>query len=249
MKFLIDSLYFQETNNQIYKTLLENFGIDIVKQFNEINKTGNDATARLTNNLTLSNLFPNETATQSTNTNLMTTNVQNLAQSENGDLYFCRHCKKTFSSIFVLKSHCEEVHNEKVPLDILEKFAEKFKNYYMEGGDSSVPNTDRTDADILDFSAKKCSNEIPKIKTEPQNIRSSSPVSSKLPEHSTQGSQLEHLTQHLNIDSSTLAQKMMEQNFVAANFPQAFGIPTGLQSLQGLQGLQNLPALQGLPSN
>lgn len=217
--------------------MLENFGIDIVKQFNEINKTGNDAPSRLTNP-TLSNLFLNETATQSTNTNLMTTNVQNLAQSGNSDLYFCRHCKKTFSSIFVLKSHSEEVHNEKIPLDILEKFAEKFKNYYMEG-DSSIPNTDGSDADILDFSAKKCSNEIPKIKAEPQNIRSSSPVSSKLPEYSIQGSQLEHLSQQLNIDPSTLAQKMMEQNFVAANFPHAFGIPGGLQ------GLQNVPGLPG----
>lgn len=229
--------------------MLENFGIDIVKQFNEINKSGNDATAKLTNNPTLSNLFLNETAAQSANTNLMTTNVQNLAQSGNGDLYFCRHCKKTFSSIFVLKSHSEEVHNEKIPLDILEKFAEKFKNYYMDGSDSSIPNTDVPDADILDFSAKRCSNEAPKIKVELQNIRSSSPVPSKLPEHSTQGSQLENLSQHLNIDPSALAQKMMEQNFVATNFPQAFGIPGGLQGLQSLQGLQNLPVLQGLPSN
>lgn len=230
-------------NNQIYKTLLENFGFDIVKQFNEINKNQSAAGA----NQTPANFFLNDAAVNA-NTNLaqsLAANV-NTSNSGNGDKYFCRHCKKIFSSIFVLKSHCEEVHNEKVPLEFLEKFAEKFKNYYMESGDTSASNAESNDNEILDFSAKK-GNDLPKVKSETQPLVSPAPSMSKLAEQSSQAMQLEHLSQQLNIDPATLAQKMMEQNLAAAaNFPQAFGMPGGLQALQNLQSLQGMPGLQGL---
>lgn len=225
---------------------MENFGIDIVKQFNEINKTGGDAAARLAANPVVSNLFLNEAAALNANANFLNTNVHNASNSGNSEKYFCRHCKKTFSSVFVLKSHCEEVHNEKVPLEFLEKFAEKFKNYYMEMGEGS--NADGSGAEILDFSAKKGTVELSKVKSEcnlTPNLGTTSPALNKLTESSSQALQLEHLSQQLNIDPATLAQKMMEQNLAAAaNFPQAFGIPGGLQGLQNLQSLQNL---QGLP--
>lgn len=237
-------------NNPIYKTLLENFGFDIVKQFNEINKNqGGDAAQRLAANPALSNFLLNEAATNP-NMNLAQTlgASLNASNSGNAEKYFCRHCKKTFSSVFVLKSHCEEVHNEKVPLEFLEKFAEKFKNYYLEGGDGAMSNVDGSDSEILDFSAKKSGAEASKLKADAslaQPLAASSPALSKLAEQSQQALQLEHLSQQLNIDPATLAQKMMEQNLAAAaNFPQAFGMPGGLQGLQGLQNLQNL---QGLP--
>lgn len=237
-------------NNPIYKTLLENFGFDIVKQFTEINKNqGADAAQRLAANPALSNFLLNEAAmnananlTQSLNAGLNTPNSGGTSEK-----YFCRHCKKTFSSVFVLKSHCEEVHNEKVPLEFLEKFAEKFKNYYMDSGDAG--NVDGPDNEILDFSAKKTASDLSKVKSEanlPQQIGAPSPALSKLTEQSQQALQLEHLSQQLNIDPATLAQKMMEQNLAAvANFPQAFGIAGGLQA--GLQNLQQLQNLQGLP--
>lgn len=244
-------------NNQIYKTLLENFGFDIVKQFNEINKNpgsggGGDTVQRLASNSAVSNFFLNEATALNANANLtqpINASVHSTPNSGNNEKYFCRHCKKTFSSIFVLKTHCEDVHNEKVPLEFLEKFAEKFKNYYLESGDASLPNTDAIDSEILDFSAKKAATELSKVKSETsstQPLAASSPTLNKLAEQSSQALQLEHLSQQLNIDPATLAQKMMEQNLAAAaNFPQAFGIPGGLQGLQSLQNLQNL---QGLPS-
>lgn len=42
----------------------------------------------------------------------------------------CQHCNKEFSSVWVLKSHCEEVHKDLVPLEFLEKYAQQFKNEY-----------------------------------------------------------------------------------------------------------------------
>lgn len=241
--------------NPIYKTLLENFGFDIVKQFNEINKNqGGDAAQRLAANPALSSFLLNEAAMNPTVNLAQTMGGANLNAPNSGNAdklqekYFCRHCKKTFSSVFVLKSHCEEVHNEKVPLEFLEKFAEKFKNYYLEGGDAEMSNVDGSDNEILDFSAKKSIADASKVKAEtnlPQPLAASSPALNKLAEQSQQVLQLEHLSQQLNIDPATLAQKMMEQNLAAAaNFPQAFGMPGGLQGLQGLQNLQNL---QGLP--
>lgn len=241
-------------NNQICKTLLENFGYDIVKQFNEINKSqqsSNDTAARIASNQAAANFFLND-ASLNASASLAQSLAANMhtPNSGNGDKYFCRHCKKIFSSVFVLKSHCEEVHNEKVPLEFLEKFAEKFKNYYMEGGDASGSNAEAADNEILDFSAKKSTPELPKVKSEsnlPQPLVSPAESLSKLAEQSSQALQLQHLSQQLNIDPATLAQKMMEQNLAAAaNFPQAFGMPGGLQGLQNLQSLQGLPGLQGL---
>lgn len=231
-------------NNQIYKTLLENFGFDIVKQFNDINKgPGSEAGQRLAANpafLLNEALGGNANLAQA----LAAANMPNASGTAAGnDKYFCRHCKKTFASVYVLKSHCEDVHNEKVPIEFLEKFAEKFKNYY----DADAANADAAENEILDFSSKKNVPELPKVKMEsnlPQPLAASSPALNKLAEQSAQALQLEHLSQQLNIDPATLAQKMMEQNLAAAaNFPQ-FGIPGGLQGLQSLQNLQNL---QGLP--
>lgn len=238
-------------NNPIYKMLLENYGSDLVKQFNEVNKNpSGEAAQRLAANPALANFLLNESA-MSTNANLaQSLSALNTPNSGNAEKYFCRHCKKTFSSVFVLKSHCEEVHNEKVPLEFLEKFAEKFKDYYIEGGNTAIPNADGPDNEILDFSAKKTASDLSKVKAETnlsQPLAASSPALAKLSEQSQQALQLEHLSQQLNIDPATLAQKIMEQNLAAAaNFPQAFGIPGGLQGLQGLQNLQNLQGLPGI---
>ncbi|XP_050300661.1 zinc finger homeobox protein 3 isoform X2 [Anthonomus grandis grandis] len=40
----------------------------------------------------------------------------------------CQTCNKEFSSVWVLKSHCEEVHKDLVPLEYLEKYAQQLKN-------------------------------------------------------------------------------------------------------------------------
>lgn len=81
-------------NNQMYKTLLENFGSDIVKQF---------------------------MGGQGDLMNLSKVKKNGNAEDKKDEKFACRHCKQAFSNVFALKSHSEEVHGEKVSLETLEK--------------------------------------------------------------------------------------------------------------------------------
>lgn len=117
-------------NNQMYKTLLENFGFDIVKQFNDINKIGQG------------DLLSLSAAAAAAKTPVL---PQALKKNGNSDekkdeKFFCRHCKLVFNNVFMLKVHYEEVHGDKVSLEILEK---------------------EQDSEALDFSQAKGATEIP----------------------------------------------------------------------------------------
>nr|CAD7607065.1 unnamed protein product [Timema genevievae] len=46
----------------------------------------------------------------------------------------CQHCRKEFSSVWVLKAHCEEVHRDLVPPEFLEKYAQQIKSEYEKKG-------------------------------------------------------------------------------------------------------------------
>lgn len=272
-------------SNQIYKTLLENFGFDIVKQFNEINKysyNNNGNTAQLSvpvsstitasneddvpvsaEDITSASASHHQHQITSTNSvsnisNDITTsgsNTANVGTIMGEEKYYCRHCKKIFSSIFVLKSHCEEIHNEKIPLEFLEKFAEKFKNYYLDIGEN--------ENQILDFSSKKdiiSKDLVGIVKTNKESVSPSFlPQQLQTDEYhqlQQQAAQQPHknisplpdLTQKLN---SEIAQKVVEQN--APSLPQSFpNIPPNLQNLQNMQNLhniQNLPNMGNLQMN
>ncbi|XP_055690106.1 zinc finger protein 2 isoform X3 [Lutzomyia longipalpis] len=171
-------------NNHVYKTLLENFGFDLVKQFNEINKHGSEG-----------------------------------IQEER---YYCRHCKKTFSSIFVLKSHCEEMHNETIPVDFLEKFAEKFKTYYFESGYLEA-------GDVLDYSKRQDLKVAPKgtkIPGIPVSFSIASTSTLKIPQVTAGagggggggggGAVVEPPTTPETPESQFVAQKLLEQQNLAS---------------------------------
>ena len=178
----------QLANNHMYKTLLENFGFDIVKQFNDQMMGAGGAVKSTTLPL------PKKNGVEE-------------------DRYYCRHCKKVFSSIFVLQTHSEEVHNEKIPVELLEKFAETFKNYLEKDADSEV----------LDFSSKPTA----------ADIQVTDPMKLFTPEIlQAQQQQLAQLHEQ-KLDPALVAQRMMEQQFLA-QFPQIS------QSLQNLSG-GNMP--------
>lgn len=110
-------------NTQMYKQLLETFGFDLVMQYNENQRR------KLQEEREMARVpsppppppeeKPPDCETKST----------------------CQHCNKEFSSVFVLKTHCEEVHKDKVPLEFLEQFAEQFKSEYERK--SGAPNSPR----------------------------------------------------------------------------------------------------------
>lgn len=114
-------------NNQMYKTLLENFGFDIVKQFNDINKVGQGGD--LMNLSAKPPIVPPVTPKKNGN-----------ADGKKDEKFFCRHCKQVFNNVFMLKVHCEEIHGDKVSLEMLEK---------------------EQDGEILDFSQTKLGLDVP----------------------------------------------------------------------------------------
>lgn len=185
--------------NQMYKTLLENFGFDVVKQFSEINQLNQqDLLTQLA-----SAKIPAINQTPKKNGNA------EMESSQKSEKFSCRHCKKVFSSIFVLKNHCEDAHNEKIPVEILEKFAETFKGY----------NDKEQDNEALDFSQQKPIEPI-------ENLQLTDPM--KLFNPDILQKQAEQ-----KLDPAMLAQRLMEQQFLA-QFPQ---ITQSLQSLGGGAGM------------
>lgn len=110
-------------NSQMYKQLLETFGFDLVMQYNENQRRKMQEEREMARVPSPPPPPPEEKPpdgeTKST----------------------CQHCNKEFSSVFVLKTHCEEVHKDKVPLEFLEQFAEQFKSEYERK--SGAPNSPR----------------------------------------------------------------------------------------------------------
>ncbi|KAI8426506.1 hypothetical protein MSG28_005320 [Choristoneura fumiferana] len=110
-------------NSQMYKQLLETFGFDLVMQYNENQRRKMQEEREMARAPSPPPPPPEEKPpdgeTKST----------------------CQHCNKEFSSVFVLKTHCEEVHKDKVPLEFLEQFAEHFKSEYERK--SGAPNSPR----------------------------------------------------------------------------------------------------------
>ncbi|XP_055714609.1 zinc finger protein 2 isoform X2 [Phlebotomus papatasi] len=193
-------------NNHVYKTLLENFGFDLVKQFNEINKHST---------------------------------AESIREMREEDRYYCRHCKKTFSSIFVLKSHCEEMHNETIPVDFLEKFAEKFKTYYFESGYLDA-------ADVLDYS-KRQQDCKPKA-TSKINLSSAIPVSFsiaststlKIPQVGGPTANTEATTEAS--DAAFLAQKLLEQQQTPQLPPNvAHNLSQSFQTIHNFGNVNSIP--------
>lgn len=194
----------KQVNNQMYKTLLENFGFDIVKQFNDINKINQG---------------------DLTNANKSPALPQSLKKNGNTDekkeeKFFCRHCKQVFNSIFTLKAHCEEVHGEKMSLEMLEK---------------------DQDNEILDFSQAKPAPENPETipMTDPMKMFSPEMLQQKMTEQKFDPamlaqrlmeqqflSQFPQITQSLqNLSTGSLPMNTLEmlnlmhfQHFMSLNF-------------------------------
>ena len=118
----------KKTSSPIYKHLLEGFGFDLVMQYNENHQRR-----------------PLQHSDQQTSADdeLDNNHLPELSKST------CQHCNKEFSSVWVLKSHCEEVHKDVVPHQFLEKYADNYKSEYDKKSslnNSSMVNTTTTDS-------------------------------------------------------------------------------------------------------
>lgn len=130
-------------SSHMYKHLLENFGFDLVMQFNETHqrrqRKEREENERLSAELQ-STQFLSEESTNSTSVEMKKENISTFVKEEREESSTqtpdelpevskstCAHCNKEFSSVWVLKAHCEEVHKDLVPLDFLERYAQQIK--------------------------------------------------------------------------------------------------------------------------
>lgn len=106
-----------------YRSLLENIGFECVMQFNESSqqkaaKVFQDKESKLIEGSEKCRFeFSSETDEK-------LVKLPELSRS------VCDRCQKEFSSIWVLKTHKEEVHKQTIPLNLIEEFASEFKKYY-----------------------------------------------------------------------------------------------------------------------
>lgn len=117
----------KKTNSHMYKHLLESFGFDLVMQYNESHQRRQrqrEAEEKARTPPPPPPPPPPELQPETKPEEDLETTLPEVSRST------CQHCNKEFSSVWVLKSHCEEVHKDLVPLEFLEKYAQQFKNEY-----------------------------------------------------------------------------------------------------------------------
>lgn len=169
-----------DSSAQIYKSLLENFGFDIVKQFNDIDKLGPQAA--------LTQMYKAGLLSEDTNNKPLSLvpekNLLAVAMDANEAMdcstmekqqFFCRYCNKSFSSMYVLRAHYEDVHNDSVHMGVLESlsFPESPKKSFFKG------NTFQDDQ-VIDFSNKP-KDERADLISPKRNMTPSTPDTSIIP--------------------------------------------------------------------
>lgn len=127
-------------SSQVYKHLLESFGFDLVMQFNENHqrrqrKEREDEEAMQPVASTQTPMVEEQEHHQQQQQPVVIKLEDEPLVSVEQDLpevakSVCQHCRKEFSSVWVLKAHCEEVHRDLVPPEFLEKYAQQFKSEY-----------------------------------------------------------------------------------------------------------------------
>lgn len=141
-------------SSQIYRTLLESFGFDLVMQFNENHqrrqRREREENERLLAQIQSSTQFVSEEAVTAADSSTSSPIVEIRSEGPTETILdaipdkdntvpladqllessksTCAHCNKEFSSVWVLKAHCEEVHKDLVPFDFLEQYAQQIKS-------------------------------------------------------------------------------------------------------------------------
>ena len=123
----------KKSGSHVLKSLLQNYGFELVMQFNESHQR-----RKLEERLRLEREILNSNSDKKSNEDEMETDEQKTKQD--GDQQeeeravipelkksHCPICQKEFSSIWVLKAHTEEVHKVVVPQDIVQKYIEDLK--------------------------------------------------------------------------------------------------------------------------
>ena len=151
----------------------------------------------------------------------------------------CPECNKQFSSIWVLKTHQEEVHNNVVPSKLIQEYSEKFKDDYAKTHpvDSRPPSTSVT--------PKSNTPTAPSIKQESSRDQSLTPAKSAAPSSSVENSAPSTPTTPIDL----MAAQMMQMPMFGM-MPMPLGMnmaPPLLPMMMPLGGDFALPGMPGMP--
>lgn len=177
----------KKSGSHMYKHLLESFGFDLVMQYNETHQRRQrqreaEEKARMQQAAPPPPPMPKEEPPESKAED----DVENILPEVSKST--CQHCNKEFSSVWVLKSHCEEVHKDLVPLEFLEKYAQQFKNEYEK---KSVVVTAATSSSTLNSHPRVTTPGVP-------TTTSTSPINDGTPEKEDESKEALHAKLNLN---------------------------------------------------
>lgn len=243
----------KKTGSHMYKHLLESFGFDLVMQYNESHqrrqrqqreaeeKAASEAQTPPPSSVqsgpeeqsteTPATTEVADEATESKAEEETETNLPEVSKST------CQHCNKEFSSVWVLKSHCEEVHKDLVPLEFLEKYAQQFKTEYEK---KTVVVTAATSSTI---------NTMPRVSTPPATTpttaaaSSSSPVELATPEKEFESKDVLHAK--LNLQTPPEATSTAPSTPTSSTTPASStdSLPANIQAMIAQTMAQNPMAL------
>lgn len=238
-------------HSHMYK-LLESYGFDLVMQFNENHQK------RKENEKLLQELTAQMEMEQA---NAVKEEMAETNDDEAGDLpevakSTCVHCNKEFSSVWVLKAHCEEVHKDLVPFDFLEKYAKQIKCEIEKKGTEPQPLSaaatpmTRINSPAEDVSVKTENDQDAETQAENSDFATASSAGEQ--SGGAQASIPLSVAQHLNemqaafnaMAASQLTQQLQQFNpmMVASMAGLGMGLPLGL-NMQALAAMNLQPPL------
>jgi len=118
-------------SSQMFKHLLETYGFEVVMQFNEYHQK----------RILQQQRERDEDEDPPIDEHILQ-DFPELAKAA------CPNCKKSFSSVWILKAHCEEIHKDVVSTEVLETFAEDFRAEYLKKVEAAAAASE--DKDIAD---------------------------------------------------------------------------------------------------
>jgi AT-binding transcription factor 1 len=215
----------KKTGSHMYKHLLESFGFDLVMQYNESHQRRQRQAEEKARTPPPPPEQPEAKAEDDAESTL-----PEVSRST------CQHCNKEFSSVWVLKSHCEEVHKDLVPLEFLEKYAQQFKNEYEK---KSVVVTAATSSTV---------NSHPRVATPgaPTTTTSSSPGADATPEKEDESKDALHAKlNQLNLQTPPEAASTAPSTPTSSTTPASStdSLPANIQAMIAQSMAQNPMAL------
>ncbi|XP_054716559.1 zinc finger homeobox protein 3-like [Uloborus diversus] len=223
----------------VYKHLIESFGFDVVMQFNENNqrrrksekKESEENCLKENVNKTLDLSKPEVKSEEPNEKTDIVSKSEDEIKDTKPDLpeinrSVCHICTKEFTSIWVLKTHREEIHKEIVPFEFLEKFADIFRQDY------DNRNADQLQLQTCEDNLTDTNPPTPNINCEtplcptPSSISSTNPqLSSTTPPASSASSQISDVP--ASVTANQMAAQLQLNQFIMS-MGLGMGLPMGM---------------------